>query len=152
MSTNLLINEPPLQVLPSLATRIGLNEAIIVQQVHYWLNPRHNENYSNGRHWVYNTYDQWGEQFPFWGKNTIRRSIESLEKKKILISYMKPNSFQNIKYYTVDYDQLDLITSEQDKINPKPESIKPAENMDFSPSAQNGQIDGKRLNNPTPAV
>ena len=35
--SNLLINESPLQVLPTLATYIGLNEAIFLQQVHYWL-------------------------------------------------------------------------------------------------------------------
>ena len=62
----LLINEPPLQVLPSLAQKIGLNEAIIVQQVHYWLNPKFNKNYFEGRNWVWNTYEQWQQQFPFW--------------------------------------------------------------------------------------
>ena len=34
--SKLLINEHPLQVLPSLATKIGLNEAIVLQQIHYW--------------------------------------------------------------------------------------------------------------------
>ena len=34
---SLLISEPPLQVLPSLAVKIGLNEAIVLQQIHYWL-------------------------------------------------------------------------------------------------------------------
>ena len=36
--SNLLTQEPPLQVLPSLAVAIGLNEAIVLQQVHYLLN------------------------------------------------------------------------------------------------------------------
>ena len=35
--SKLLINEQPLQVLPSLAEAIGLNQAIALQQVHYWL-------------------------------------------------------------------------------------------------------------------
>ncbi|MCP6757123.1 replication protein RepO, partial [Klebsiella pneumoniae] len=59
----LLINEPPLQVLPSLAKAIGLNEALILQQIHYWLNPKHNQNLFKGRYWVYNTYEQWQAQF-----------------------------------------------------------------------------------------
>lgn len=42
MGAQLLINEPPLQVLPTLAKTIGLNEAIVLQQVHYWLNPKFN--------------------------------------------------------------------------------------------------------------
>lgn len=36
-SSKLLIDEEPLQVLPGLAAVIGLNEALVVQQLHYWL-------------------------------------------------------------------------------------------------------------------
>lgn len=32
---NLLINESPLQVLPSLAIQVGLTEAILLQQLHF---------------------------------------------------------------------------------------------------------------------
>jgi len=38
--SKLLIDEYPLQVLPSLAVIYGLNEAIILQQVHYWIKDR----------------------------------------------------------------------------------------------------------------
>ena len=34
---NLLIDDYPILVLPKLATEIGLNEAIVLQQIHYWL-------------------------------------------------------------------------------------------------------------------
>ena len=60
----LLISEPPLQVLPSLAKKIGLNEAIVLQQLHYWLDPKRNKNLHENLHWVYNTYEQWQKQFP----------------------------------------------------------------------------------------
>ena len=33
----LLLNEPPLMILPTLASNIGLNEAIFLQQLHYWI-------------------------------------------------------------------------------------------------------------------
>lgn len=36
--SNLLLNERPLVVLPSLAKELGsLDEAVILQQIHYWL-------------------------------------------------------------------------------------------------------------------
>ena len=35
--SRLLLEDEPLVVLPKLATVIGLNEAIILQQLHYWL-------------------------------------------------------------------------------------------------------------------
>ena len=84
--SKLIINEHPLLVLPSLAAAIGLNEAIILQQVHYWIDPRINKNYINNVHWVYNTYAQWAKQFPFWSEITIRRTIKDLEKRNLLIS------------------------------------------------------------------
>ena len=35
--SKLLINERPIMILPTLAVKIGLNESIMLQQVHYWL-------------------------------------------------------------------------------------------------------------------
>lgn len=62
MVSPLLINEPPLQVLPTLALKLGLNEAIILQQIYYWLNLEFNKNQFDGRLWVYNTYEKWQQQ------------------------------------------------------------------------------------------
>ena len=54
---NYLINEPPLVLLPSLATAIGLNEALMLQQIQYWLSRSDKE--IDGRYWIYNTYEAW---------------------------------------------------------------------------------------------
>ena len=108
--SKLIINEHPLLVLPSLASAIGLNEAIILQQVHYWLDPRINKNFKNGFFWVYNTYTQWAKQFPFWSEVTIRRTIRSLEDKKLIISQnFNKNSFLKVKWYTINYDTLSSL-------------------------------------------
>lgn len=74
----LLIDDYPIQVLPKLAVEIGLNEAIILQQMHYWLNTS-NHKY-DGKKWIYNSYPEWQKQFPFWSLITIKRAIYSLEK------------------------------------------------------------------------
>jgi len=105
--TKLLINEHPLIVLPTLAVKVGLNESIILQQVHYWLDSRTNKNIKDGKHWVYNTYGQWQEQFPFLSEATIRRSIANLEKSGLLISKnYNSNSFSKTKWYTINYEKL----------------------------------------------
>ncbi|EDT3088997.1 replication protein RepO, partial [Salmonella enterica subsp. enterica serovar Newport] len=62
--SNLLINESPLQVLPTLACAIGLNEAVIVQQMHYWM--KDSQHFYDGRRWIYNSVASWQKQFPFW--------------------------------------------------------------------------------------
>jgi hypothetical protein len=83
-SSKLLTNEPPLQVLPSLAVRFGLKEAIVLQQLHYWLQKSENE--YEGHLWVFNTYEQWKQQFPFWDERTIQRAFTSLEEQQIIKS------------------------------------------------------------------
>ena len=57
-TSSLLMNESPLCVQPSLAVAIGLNEAIFLQQCHYWLNPKFNKNFIEGKHWVHKTLHQ----------------------------------------------------------------------------------------------
>ena len=108
--TKLLINEHPLMVLPTLAEKIGLNEAIILQQIHYWLDPRINKNFRKGVYWVYNTYQEWERQFPFWSIRTIRRIITSLENQGLIISnQLEQNCGSNTKWYTINYQALSKL-------------------------------------------
>ena len=106
---NLLINEPPLQVIPSLAVEIGLNEAIILQQTHYWL--RISENVRDGFKWIYKKYEEWQREFPFWSDKTIRRTITNLEKRELLISTEEYNKFKadRTKWYRINYEKLALV-------------------------------------------
>ena len=108
--SRLLIHESPLQVLPSLAVKIGLNEAIILQQLHYWLHPDHNKNIHEGLHWVYNSYEQWQKQFAFWSKETIKRAIHSLEKMNLILSRkFNEDKFDHRKWYSINYKILQQL-------------------------------------------
>ena len=103
--SRLLINEPPLQVLPSLAKEIGLNEAIVLQQMHYWLLKSSNE--FKGVKWFYKTLEEWQTEFPFWSAMTIRRTLGSLEKQKIIkIGNFNKKKFDKTKWYTIDYQRV----------------------------------------------
>lgn len=108
MASKLLIYERPLQVLPLLAATIGLNEAVVLQQLHYWL--RKSKNEAEGKRWVYNTYQQWQGQFPFWSIPTIQRIFSSLEKQGIVVARkMAAKSWNQRKWYSIDYDVLDNL-------------------------------------------
>lgn len=122
---SLLIDEYPLMVLPQLAKAIGLNEAMVLQQVHYWLGK--STHYHENRRWVYNTYDGWQEQFPFWSVSTIQRTIKRLAEpykpkgKKdplvkrsplILINRFNKHGFDKTNWYTVDRAEVRRIESE----------------------------------------
>jgi hypothetical protein len=108
--SKLLIHEPPLQVLPSLAEAIGLNEAIIIQQLHYWLEQKNSGATRDGFKWIYNSYEQWHEQFPFWSVSTIQRIFASLEKTGLIISeQLEKHRHDMTKYYRIDYAKLRMM-------------------------------------------
>ena len=107
MRSRLLIDEPPLLVIPGLAKVVGLDGAIVLQQVHYLTNPDFSQNHFQDRYWVWKTYEQWAEILPFWSKRTIQRVIRALEESNLLVTYKKQNkSFKNVKYYAINYDEL----------------------------------------------
>lgn len=103
--SKLLIHDKPIMILPSLAVKIGLNESIILQQVHYWLLT--SKHHKDGKKWVFNTYKEWQAQMPFWSETTIKRTIKSLEAQGVLLS-ANYNHFKmdKTKWYSIDYEKL----------------------------------------------
>ena len=103
---NLLIDDYPILVLPKLATEIGLNEAIVLQQMHYWLK-KSNHNY-DGRRWIYNSFPDWQKHFPFWSVMTIKRAVYSLEKQNLLyVGNYNKAKFDKTKWYSINYEKLE---------------------------------------------
>ena len=108
-ATSLLISESPLTVQPSLAVLLGLNEAIFLQQVQYWITRETGICDQYGRRWIYNTVKQWRDQFPFWSESTIKRTICSLEKQEVLLSTTIGDAFNKTKAYTINYDRIEAM-------------------------------------------
>lgn len=88
--TRLLIDEPAIGFLPSLAVSIGVNEAIALQQIHYLSRPRLRGEEQEPR-WVRMPIEVdprrrargdappcWTDEFPFWSPATIRRTLRRL--------------------------------------------------------------------------
>lgn len=110
--SKLLINEAPLMCLPSLAVKIGLNEALFIQQLHYWVD--RSKNIIDGRQWVYNTMADWSKQFPFWSQKTLSRTISNLEKQKLVVSgNYNQKGYDRTKWYTIDYGALERLEKDQ---------------------------------------
>lgn len=106
--SRLLFDDPPIVISPRLAALVGLNEAIILQQLHYWIQQSSHER--DGRRWVYNSYEEWGKQFPFWSQITIRRTIKNLEQMGIVIAKnFNKSGFDRTKWYTIDYEALERL-------------------------------------------
>ena len=103
-----LVNEQPLLVSPSLAVAIGLPEAMILQQLHFWLQT--SPHIQNGKPYVYNTYKQWQAKFPFWSWETMKRSLLHMEKMGIVeAENFNRNPIDKTKWYTINYEKLNEI-------------------------------------------
>lgn len=105
-TNRLLFNDHPLVVSPGLAVALkSVDEAIVLQQVHYWLQTSSHER--DGRQWIYNSIKDWQEQFPFWTEKVIRRITDSLREKGLLLTanYNKL-SMDRTLWYSIDYDML----------------------------------------------
>lgn len=104
---NLLLDDRPLVIQPKLIELLGdPTEAIILQQIHYWLVK--NINIKDGYSWVYNSIKDWNKQFKWLSEPTLKRKFKSLEDKGLLITgnYNKAK-FDRTKWYRIDYDALD---------------------------------------------
>lgn len=118
-SSRLLIDEEPLQVLPSLAVAVGINEAVLLQQTHYWLKIAAKTNdprkFHEERWWTFNSYEEWHDQMPWVQPRTIRALACKLERLGVLVS-RRFNSAQRDqrKWYSIDYEKLDALLSPTD--------------------------------------
>ena len=100
-----LINEPPLLVLPSLAAKVGINHAILLQQMHYWLRGSKHEH--DGHTWVYNSYAEWQKQMPWLTVRGVRKVIGDLERDGYIVSgVFNRLAFDKTKWYRIDYETV----------------------------------------------
>ncbi|MCM3482285.1 MAG: conserved phage C-terminal domain-containing protein [Staphylococcus warneri] len=141
--SKLLIDDYPILVLPKLATEIGLNEAIVLQQIHYWLGS--SKHIHDGFNWIYNSYKEWEEQFPFWSNVTIRRTITSLEKQNLIItSNYNKAGFDKTKWYTINYLELEGVSK---RVAQNEQTMWSKRANGF---AQNEQVEQLKMSKPIP--
>lgn len=105
--SKLLINEKPLQTLPSLAKALkSVDLAIITQQIHYWIDDERAP-VREGKRWHYATFDKWLKEFPWLSLSTLKRNMKKLEDLRIVIAkeYGRLRG-DRTKWYTLNYERL----------------------------------------------
>ena len=131
---SLLIDDYPLIVLPALAEEIGLNEAIFLQQLNYWSQPKLNQGIvdEQGRRWIYNSVEAWREQFRFFTERTLRRTISNLENLGLILSTLryKRNPMDRTKSYAICQENVAALEcSRNEKQAAAPKRSKPLFNV-----------------------
>ena len=107
-----LINDYPITFLPHLAKAIGVNEALVLQQLHYWL-VNHAEMRHDGKFWIYKTYEEWQEQdFFFWSVRTVKSIFKKLGDMGLIESQkLSSNRHNRVNYYTINSVKLAEISA-----------------------------------------
>ena len=71
----------------SLATKYGVNEAIMLNNFVFWIakNEANGKHFHDGRYWTYNSVAAMEKLYPFWTTSQIRTVIASLVKQGVLL-------------------------------------------------------------------
>jgi hypothetical protein len=107
-----LMAEKSIPAYPHLASVLGVNEAIILQQVYFYVTlhsrKKSTQHFHDGKFWVFNSYKQWRDQhFPWLTARGVQSIILRLETKGLLISRQGlENPQDRRKWYTIDLEKL----------------------------------------------
>lgn len=147
-----LFDDSPIVVNTTLANEIGLNEAIVLQQINYWIeiNKKAGKNYYDGKYWTYNSIKSWHEKnFKFLSVETVRRVFTKLEKSGFIITgnYNK-DPRDKTKWYTINDKKLEELYFEVEDRKKRLENEKLKENgFEATPNAfsQNDQMEDVKM-------
>lgn len=108
---NMLLDRKQILLLNTrLAEAIGLNEAIVLQQISYWLEETNAGIEHDGHRWIYNTVDQWSGQFPFWSADTVKRILLNLREQGLLeVAKLSADPRDRTNYYRIRSDHSALF-------------------------------------------
>jgi hypothetical protein len=107
--------DAPMQVSVALASKIGLLEATIIQQIHL----RHKG--ADGSHWVLRSFDDWHRNtFMFISPATIKRHFSKLAKSGLILVKKHVGDYGLVNCYRVNYIQVAEVLGVE-----LPESVAP---------------------------
>lgn len=130
----LLYEEPPIAIAPTLSRLFGLQAAVFLQQLHYWLaqkasSPdRYRHHFVNEQYWVHWTYEQMQQDVPL-GKSCDphKRVIKELVGLGVvLVDQLNAKAWDRTNFYSINYKRLDECIAQYKKRLEVASSINPA--------------------------
>lgn len=114
--SSLLVPAQPLVVIPELAALIGLSAAIVLQQIHFWLERATHES-RDGHAWIYNNFEEWQADFPFWKLRHIRRIMKTLiDLRLVRVAQVNKSRGDRTNWYSINYDEVEKLRPRQQEI------------------------------------
>ena len=108
-----LFDEQPILANKALARELGLNEALVLQQINYCIeiNKKSGNNYHDGKYWTYNSIRAWQEKdFDYLSVDTVKRTFSKLEKAGyLLVGNYNKDPRDKTKWYTINDNKLEEL-------------------------------------------
>ena len=106
-----LDEEDLLPISVRLAELLGLDEAVVLRQIYYWLGDRRRPPVRDGRRWVCPAHVPFWESLAFRSTKTVQRVLQRLERDGLLHSSTAYNVSprDRTKWYTVNFAALDAL-------------------------------------------
>lgn len=72
----------------NIAAQFGVDESIMIFNLSFWIrkNEANGKHFHDGRFWTYNSIEAFTKLFPFWTARQIRRILNSLEEKGVIVT------------------------------------------------------------------
>lgn len=114
----------------NVAQAFGLRKALILQQIHYWILINKNaderkgvrHHFKKSRWWMWNTYEQWQEEFGnLFAKRTLRKDLNDLKDQGIIFAEKLSDSPRDqTLWYSINYKKLEQAVEDHiPKTNPR---------------------------------
>lgn len=130
---------------PLLATEIGLNNAIFLEDIALWLKYNKSENkcYEDGRYWTFSTYEGICKRHPYWTKKQIQKIIKDCKDNGwLIIGNYNKNPYDHTNWYSIG-DRLYELCAHIDKSS----RVERSDAEDLSTSTLEGESNKYILNN-----
>lgn len=108
---------------PQLAAWVGLNESILVQQLHYVLSNKEDDlrylKTIDGQRWYRESpKDFVAHHFPFWDESVVKRTLANLRKDGLILARSDLNKDPKDRslWYSIDYAALEYLTGPVDRL------------------------------------
>jgi len=90
----------------------GPDLAAFMHHISYWIeyNKRKDKNFHDGRYWMYDTFEELHNHFPYWSVKQLRLIVDKLVKSGVLIKgNYNQNKYDHTIWYSIDYEKVESI-------------------------------------------
>ena len=90
----------------------GPDLAAFIHHINYWVtyNERKDQNFHDGRYWMYQTFEELHGHFPYWSIKQLRLIVDKLIKSGVLIKgNYNQNKYDHTVWYSIDYEKVESI-------------------------------------------